>query len=309
MITTNLTGNLGNHMWLYSICRVVAEKLNFEWGINPSPTHDYHNGMNQMYFMDIDFGKKVTVNGKNTKGLNTYVGINNEYYDTPKHHSYNGDNCLINMYDPNVFNISDNSMIHLISQSENYLIDRKNDICDWFKIKPEFKKKYDEKLNKLNISLDDNTCVINFRGGEYRGVPNLIPDKDYWSNCIKYMLSLNNNMKFIIVSDDPSYAEYYIGNYPCYHDEIGFDFYVINQSKYKILSNSSFGWWASWLNDQSSLVLAPKYWGRYNVSNGYWSLGDQYTKNFSYMGKDGVVYSYEECKKQAEEFYKINNLL
>ena len=25
MITTNLTGNLGNHMWQYAVCRTIAE--------------------------------------------------------------------------------------------------------------------------------------------------------------------------------------------------------------------------------------------------------------------------------------------
>ena len=46
MITTNLTGNLGNHMWQYSVCRIISEKLNYKWGINSSPTHDYFNGQN-----------------------------------------------------------------------------------------------------------------------------------------------------------------------------------------------------------------------------------------------------------------------
>ena len=27
MLTTNLTGNLGNHMWQYAVCRTVAEGL------------------------------------------------------------------------------------------------------------------------------------------------------------------------------------------------------------------------------------------------------------------------------------------
>jgi hypothetical protein len=26
MITTNLTGTLGNHMWQYAVCRTIAEK-------------------------------------------------------------------------------------------------------------------------------------------------------------------------------------------------------------------------------------------------------------------------------------------
>ena len=148
MITTNLTGNFGNHMWYYTICRLVAEKLGYEWGINPVTTHDYFGGQSQLYFMDINYGKEVVVSGKNERGLNTYVGITNEYYDFPKQHNYNGDGCVINMYDPNVFNIADNTMIHLISQSEDYLIDRKEDI--WGKIYC-----FSRKLNGCNFCKKD----------------------------------------------------------------------------------------------------------------------------------------------------------
>jgi hypothetical protein len=259
--------------------------------------------------MDINYGKEVIVNGKNDKGLNTYVGITNEYYDQPKQHNYNGDGCVINMYDPGVFNVSDNTMIHLISQSEDYLIDRKEEITNWFNIKPEFKSKYDEKLKSFGITLDDNTCVINFRGGEYRGIPNLIVRKEYWRDSINHMLSINPNMKFVIITDDADCAKYYIGDYPCFHDEIGFDFYAIKQAKYVILSNSSFGWWAAWLNNNSKLIIAPKYWSRHNISNGYWSIGDQYTRGFVYMSREGVICDYESCKNEALEFYKTNSLL
>lgn len=309
MITTNLTGNLGNHMWYYSICRIVAEKLNYEWGINPITSYDYHNGMNQMYFMDVDFGKEMIVSGKNDRGLNVYQSIIHEYYDEHKSHTYNGDSCLINMYDPNVFNIQDNTMIHLISQSEDYLIDRKSDILNWFSIKNEYVIEYENKLNELGIILDENTCVINFRGGEYKSIPNLIPSRDYWYNCINYMKRINPNMDFIIITDDPNCASAFIPNVKCYHVDIGFDFYVVNKSRYLILSNSSFGWWAAWLNVRSNLTIAPKYFGRYNVSNGYWSLGDSYTRSFVYMDRNGNISNYEDCKKEAIEFYKKNNLI
>ena len=309
MITTNLTGNFGNHMWYYTICRIVAEKKGFEWGVNPVATHDYYNGSSQFYFMEVDYGKEVEVTGKNSNGLNTYLGITNEYNDLVKEHTYNGDSCLINMYDPNVFNVDDNTMIHIISQSEDYLIDRKSEILDWFKIKPEYKKEYDDKLIELGIKLDENTCIINFRGGEYRGVPNLILRQKYWSDSINHMLSINPNMKFVIITDDENCAKSYIGDYPCHHIDIGFDFYAVNQSKYVILSNSSFGWWGAWLNKNVDLVLAPKFWAKHNVSNGYWSLGDSYTRCFSYIDRDGNICEYDDCKSEALEFYKNNNLI
>lgn len=309
MITATMTGNFGNHMWNYALCRLVAEKLGYEWGVSPIPTHDYHNGMNQMYFLDIDYGKEVTKIGINEKTLNVYEGIPNEYYDTKKTYFYNGEEHCINMYDSNVFNIQDNTMIHLISQSEDYLIDRKNDIYNWFKVKDEYRNQYEQKISELNINLDDNTCVINFRGGEYRGIPNLICRREYWQDSINHMLSINPEMKFIIITDDNECAKHFIGDYPCYHSEIGFDFYVINQAKYNILSNSSFGWWAAWLNDKSKLIIAPKYWSKHNISNGFWGLGDQYVRSFMYMSREGVLQNHEECKEESLEFYKNNNLL
>jgi hypothetical protein len=309
MITTNLTGNFGNHMWYYTICRLVAEKKNYEWGINPKPTHDYYNGMNQFYFMDVDFGKEVKVIGKNQRGLNKYEGIPNEYYDNHKEHNFNGDSCLINFYDEKVWDIEDNTMVHLISQSEEYLLDRRNDILNWFSLKPEYKTSYEEKLLELNIKLDENLCVINFRGGEYKNVLNLIPRRKYWQDSINYMLKMNPNMKFIIVTDDPPCAKDFIGDFQCFHFDIGFDFFLVNQAKYLILPNSSFSWWAAWLNTSSKLTIAPLFWGRHNVSNGYWSLGDSYTKYFSYMSREGELLSYDVCKENAINFYTENNLL
>ena len=65
MITTNLTGNLGNHMWQYAVCRTIADKLGYEWGINPNPSHDYFGGKSQMTFMDVDLVNQSLESNKN----------------------------------------------------------------------------------------------------------------------------------------------------------------------------------------------------------------------------------------------------
>ena len=303
MITTNLTGNLGNHMWQYAVCRVVAEKLGYEWGINPSPTHDYHKGMNQMYFMDVDFG--IFPKGNFT---NFY-----EKWLTYKH----VDDVNITMLDKRVYEIQDwtrligdNGALGGIYQSEDYLIERKKDIINWFKIKSTYKEQYERKLTELGIVIDDNLCVINFRGGEYRSIPNVMLNPTYWDKTINIMKSRNPNMKFLVITDDPTTAKRYIRHdFNMIHVDIGFDFYVINQAKNLIISNSTFGWWAAWLNTDCNLILAPKYWARHNVSNGYWATGDSYSRPFTYIDREGKLFTYEECKKEALDYYKNNNLL
>jgi hypothetical protein len=303
MITTNLTGNLGNHMWQYTVCRTIAEKLKYEWGINPNPSHDYFNGQSQMTFMNVDFGKPVE-------------GILNEYHETWKT-LYHVDDVNITMLNESLYNISDNTILlgHNgakggIYQSEDYIIDRKEDIKKWFEIKQESKNHYENLLSQMGIVLDENLCVINFRGGEYRGIPNVLVRREYWRDSINHMLFLNPNMKFLLITDDVQLANSFMPfEIQAIHVDVGFDYYVVNQAKWLIISNSTFGWWAAWLNENANKIIAPKYWARHNVSDGYWSVGDSYTRCFTYLDREGNLSDYETCKNEAINYYKNKNLI
>lgn len=300
MITTNLTGNFGNNISQLIVCRVVAEKLGYDWGVNPNPTHDYYGGANQMEFMNVDFGNTNITN------------IHNEFHE--KWVTYN--NANITMFDKEIYNIKDNTILlggngakGGIYQSDGYFRDRINDIRNWYKIKPEYKQRYDEKLNTLGIVLGDDTCVINIRGGEYRSIPHVLLRKEYYDKAIGIMIQKIPNIKFICITDDIALANQQLTNIPTYHFDIGMDYYVINKAKNIILSNSSFGLWAALLNTNDSFVVAPKYWSQHNNSDGYWGIGDQYYLEFSYMDKEGNLFDYETCKTQAVEYYKNKNLL
>jgi hypothetical protein len=139
-------------MWQYAVCRTIAEKLNYEWGINPSHIHDYFNGESQMKFMNVDFGKPVE-------------GILNEYHETWKTIRH-VDEVNITMFNESLYSIGDNTIMlgHNgakggIYQSEDYIIDRKEDIKKWFEIKEESKIVYDNLLSEMGVILDDNLCV------------------------------------------------------------------------------------------------------------------------------------------------------
>ena len=303
MITTNLTGNLGNHMWQYAVCRMIAEKVGYEWGINPTTSHDYFGGQSQMTFMNVDFGKPVE-------------GITTEYHEVWKtiHHA---DEVNITMLNEGLYNIGDNTIMlgangakGGIYQSEDYLIERKSDVEKWFEIKEESKASYDKKLEEIGVSLDENLCVINFRGGEYKTIPNVLLRREYWRDAVNHMLSLNPNMKFLLITDDVACANSFMP-FPmqAIHVDVGFDFYVVNQAKWLIISNSTFGWWAAWLNKKADKIIAPKYWARHNVSDGYWATGDAYTRGFTYMDREGQLFDFDTCKQEAEEYYKSRNII
>jgi hypothetical protein len=117
-------------------------------------------------------------------------------------------------------------------------------------------------------------------------------------------------MKFLVITDDVEYAKSYMPfEIPTLHFEIGLDFYIVNNAKWLIIANSTFSWWAAWLNQKVNKIIAPKYFISHNLSDGYWSVGEIYTRCFHYMGRDGVVYDYETCKKEAIEYYKNKQII
>ena len=73
--------------------------------------------------------------------------------------------------------------------------------------------------------------------------------------------------------------------YKMIHQEIDVvEMFIMSQFKNKIIANSSFSWWASWLSDNKGLTIAPKQW-----------FGPAYTKtdpikeNYDIYLKDWMV--------------------
>jgi hypothetical protein len=117
-------------------------------------------------------------------------------------------------------------------------------------------------------------------------------------------------MKFLAITDDMELCSQYMPEpMPIIHENIAFDFWTVNNAKWLIISNSSFGWWAAWLNLKSKLTIAPKYWARHNVSNGYWATGDVYSRFFKYLDRQGNLFDYNSCVVEAENFYKTHNII
>ena len=47
----------------------------------------------------------------------------------------------------------------------------------------------------------------------------------------------------------------------------------------------------------------------HNFSDGFWGLGESYSKKFYYMDREGNVSDYETCKLEAIEYYKYKNII
>ena len=288
MLTSNFTGNLGNHMFIYALTRTVAEYNNYDWGFNPRPEYDYYHGKPQMDFLDIDYGKIHNYSYNENPPWIKYIW--REYYEH-KDFVY-GDSIDFHPFQKDVFDIKDNTKLFIRCAQDARYYDKEK-LKEWFKIKDEEKGKYKANIRQFGFDIrQDNVTVINIRGGEYKGVSNLLLRKKYWQDAINIMKKRNPSMLFICVTDDENYANRLLNfNVPITHLSIGGDYYIINKAKNIILSNSSFGIFPAWLNENNPFVIAPRYWSRHNVSTGYWANSDIWTFGWNFLDKDGKLYN------------------
>jgi len=182
-------------------------------------------------------------------------------------------------------------------ESEKYLEGRKDEVREWLKINDD-KQIYNFKK--------DDVCILTFRGGEYVGISDLFLPASYWHNAMKIMKQKNPDMQFKIVTDDPHTAGKMFPSIPAYHFNTEADWALVRNAKNIIMSNSSFAWIPTWINDEIINVIAPKYWSRHNVSDGFWEQGDSLTKGWEYLSRAGNLFSYEQCKKEKEK-YEMDN--
>lgn len=286
MITSKLTGNIGNNLFQYCITRIIAEHNNYDWGISFHTDRDYFNGIPQTNFLNIDYGKNIDL-------------IDFKEYHEQTKYIFSNENIFL--YDKNIMNIADNSKLVGYWQHATYYENHRNKIMEWISVKDINKIEYENKLKELDIVLDNNTCVINFRGGEYKNsslkdVVLLI--KQYWRDSINHMLLLNPNMKFLVITDDSECAKEYMPfDIPCYHISIGGDYFVINNAKWLILSNSSFAWFPAFLNKSCNKIIVPKYWSRYNTSDGYW-VNNLLVSNWECLDRNGILQDYTTVKNE-----------
>jgi hypothetical protein len=142
-------------------------------------------------------------------------------------------------YDDFIFNIPDNYIIHGNLQGVKYFEKHREEIKKWLYITPFY--------------MSDDTCVINFRGGEYVGVPEFFLPQSYWDNAIKHMKEINPNMMFEVHTDDYNTARKFFPHEPIISD-IRLNWKSIRYAKYLILSNSSFALLPAWLGDAKKII-------------------------------------------------------
>ena len=283
---------LGNAIFCYVATRCVAKKQNTEFAVLGKERLSGIAGKgNGLYFMDLDFGNEGV-------SEEDFERVYNEKEDriflgNSKHDCKHG--CYITGVDAHFMEVEDGTLLHGNMQAEEYLLLYKEEIKEWLKVKPEY---------DTYEFCKDNLCVINIRGGEYRGSPELYVNKKYWKHGMEYMKSIRPDMEFVIVTDDVEGANKILPGIPAYHGTLDQDYVRVKNARYLLLSNSSFAFFPAFTSETVQEIVAPKYWARHNVSDGYWASEQNIYTSWKYLDRKGRVFSAEECRTELEAYKK-----
>lgn len=176
-------------------------------------------------------------------------------------------------YDPAVMKLGNKSKLDGYFQSEKYFQEIEPVIRKSLQFRMPFSDRrvsdYEKKI------AESNSVAVHIRRGDYlkKSLHNICTE-DYYYRSIEYMRESLAHPHFFVFSDDIEWCRANIGSGE--HDFVGIniarqrlaDFHLMSLCKHAIISNSSFSWWAAWLNSSTEkTIVSPGRWFNDEVMN------------------------------------------
>jgi hypothetical protein len=164
------------------------------------------------------------------------------------------------------YNRGENLLLEGYFQSEKYFINNKDYIINLFKPTENIKQIILERLPNVQ-----NSISIHVRRGDYLNLPDFHPIQplDYYKSAVN-MFGIENN--YLIFSDSLDDIKDMFDFLPKKQFvSLGKDYldlYAMSMCEHNIICNSTFGWWASYLNEnKNKKIIAPRLWFGPSLSN------------------------------------------
>lgn len=269
MITTVICGGLGNQLFQYASAYALSKRLN------------------QKLALDISFFPKQTLRGYKLDKLSIESGVitdpkisfgmkvyKNRYINQLVRRSKKlkkielGNNTtylveLAGSFVPYFFKIdAKNIFMNGYFQCEDYFKNNRTDILKAFTPAYEPEEEY---LTVLKQIKDSNSVAMHIRHGDFskgdRTTYHYILGADYYRRAIEYVNERIKKPVFFCFSDDIEWVKKNIGEAEEFrfvslstaHADID-EMMLMKNCKHIIAANSTFSWWAAWLNENDDVI-------------------------------------------------------
>lgn len=270
VITVKILGGLGNQMFQYALGRNLSIKNKEELRLDISGYGNQGRMTKRSYQLDIfnikadliPINKSKDVINANAPSLVKRIQnrLNTYRPGYVKERSRE--------FDEKILFLHGNLYIDGDWQSEKYFSDIRDVVKTDFSLKQEYLSGIDR---AILADIDNSEAVsLHVRRSDYINDPETrqfhgVAPQDYYDRAIDLIKSRTNNPKFFIFSDDIQWCREnfsalgnttFISGYKDYEDMT-----LMSHCKHNIIANSSFSWWAAWLNSNpGKIVIAPQKW-------------------------------------------------
>lgn len=266
MISVLLQGRLGNQLFQYAFIHSTARKLGTHFLLN----HTLEQAVIYKYF-ELSKGVPSLISKIfNTKGFKNLFSYHLRVNFSKIQSSLIPGKKLEYAFDVTpteiLGHLKNDTLYCGYFQSEVYFKDYEAEIRSAFALKKSITKKYDETYKAL--FKDKKTIAIHIRKSDYQFQGHLNLGKDDISLPISYYHQLipkldDEKTLFIFTSDEPQLIEkefgYVKNKHISFSDEIT-DFQHLLNADICVISNSTFSWWAAYLNQKiNKIIYCPKY--------------------------------------------------
>lgn len=172
-------------------------------------------------------------------------------------------------FDEHFLDLKGNYYVRGFFQSEKYFSSIKSIIREELIIDQEHLPADVPLVNQIKNTA--NAVSIHIRRGDYiRNLTSMdahgICSKDYYVKSIKLLREkLGEDLHFYIFTDDPTWVRnemnWAIDSTIVSDKKPIEDFYLMSLCNHNIIANSTFSWWAAWLNEnENKSIIVPKQW-------------------------------------------------
>jgi len=268
MIIVKLSGKLGNQMFQYALALVLAKrnKTGILCYIDARYWKFYLNAFDLPYHIaGIREVERFTYSP--IRKLNKVYRLLKNFMDLHlvlKEKNLNFDENILNVKSKNIY-------LDGHWQSEKYFRDNKNLIFEKFTIDKNIV--FPENILQIaNDICNCNSVCVCVRRGDYLSPENIkkynVLKLDYYNKGIEIISAKIKNLKIFVFSDDIEWCKKNLTfDFPVVFMDYGTDlkvlcdFKLMTLCRHLVIANSTFSWWAAWLNKNSDkIVVAPEKW-------------------------------------------------
>jgi hypothetical protein len=273
-VITRLNGGLGNQLFQYATGLALARKLGARLKIDITEFETYHLRRFELGRLPIQASVATTADVAGVI-INPSRLQRNLNRIAIRLHLDNGKAAFKEIhyhYDPLFEQIRHPVYLNGYWQSEKYF----QSVASQLRNELQFNDIPDQaNLDALQLIQSSISVSLHIRRGDYvsnasatavHGLCSL----DYYNAAIRYFAERINSPTFFVFSDDLQWAKDHLKMPHPVHfvdangpDRGIEDMWLMKSCQHHITANSSFSWWAAWLNQQpGKIVVAPRTWFR-----------------------------------------------